>query len=196
MIMRLERTVLHILCLCLLISCNACSSCITVVPPAIVITGEKTIIERQIVGEYREIEKDAWIISSAMTPVYGARSTAAGASGDRELMTALRIRDFNDEKIRKYKDEGSVGETAEGVVAYRQAPRYEKDPEARTTLMKAVGEENSARSVIFRRSLESAAEPSGDEIAAAGRKFAAEQELLSRKGDWIRDANGKWYRKK
>ena len=27
-------------------------------------TGQKTVIERQIVGDYRELEKDAWIIAN------------------------------------------------------------------------------------------------------------------------------------
>ena len=50
-----------------LTGCSSGPSCITVTPPKVNMTTEKTAIERQIIGEYRELEKDAWAISSART---------------------------------------------------------------------------------------------------------------------------------
>jgi len=39
----------------------------TIVVPPVTITGQKTAIERQIIGEQTELEKDVWMISSAKT---------------------------------------------------------------------------------------------------------------------------------
>jgi hypothetical protein len=45
-----------------------CARCFgTIVVPPVTITGQKTAIEKQIIGEQTELEKDVWMISSAKT---------------------------------------------------------------------------------------------------------------------------------
>lgn len=45
-----------------------CVQCFgTIVVPPVTITGQKTAIEKQIIGEQTELEKDVWMISSAKT---------------------------------------------------------------------------------------------------------------------------------
>ena len=73
--------------------CSSGPSCITVVPPTINLTGEKTVIERQIVGDYRELEKDAWSISSVKTTT-GKSASQGQISGDPEIVKAVKIRDY------------------------------------------------------------------------------------------------------
>ncbi len=182
----------------LLLACTGCASCITVVPPTIAITGEKTAIERQIVGEYREIEPDAWVVSSVKSPVQGARSGIAGAAGDDEFMAAHRIREYNRERIRRYKDGEALGENNEGLLVYRGVARYERDREAKKTLMAVLENENRARGVIIGRSLACGGgeEVSREDYLAAARAFAQEQEQLARRGDWIQNRNGRWERKR
>ena len=178
-------------------ACTGCASCLTVVPPDIAITGEKTAIERQIVGEYRELEKDAWVISTVKTPVYGVRASSAGETGDGELMAALRLREYHDGKIRKYKDEGVLGETSTGLASYREAARYERDPEEKKKLLAVIEEENRARRIIFTRSAaQTGIEPVEEDILRAGRSFAMEQARTARRGDWLQNRNGAWSRKK
>ena len=79
----------------------------SIVPPAINLTGGKTIVERQIIGDYRELEKDAWVLSSVQTNVQKSGSEGRG-SADPELFQAMQVREFHKEKIRKYKDDPSL----------------------------------------------------------------------------------------
>jgi len=52
----------------LLILAGICARCFgTIVVPPVTITGQKTAIEKQIIGEQTELEKDVWMISSAKT---------------------------------------------------------------------------------------------------------------------------------
>lgn len=172
-------------------------SCIEIVPPEIQLTGEKTVIERQMVGDYRELEKDAWMVSSAKTNV-GKSKGSPMSGGDELLFKAMRVREFNADKIRGYKDEGALGEGANGLVAYVQNKKYEASPSLKALLIRVIEDENAARRQIFERSLtKSAKEKATDEqIQAFGKMFAQEQTALAIKNDWIQEKSGQWVRKK
>ncbi|TAL39596.1 MAG: DUF1318 domain-containing protein [Spirochaetes bacterium] len=179
--------------------CSSMPSCLEISPPDIHLTGEKTVIERQIVGEYRELEKDAWIVSSVRTSITKTKGTPmATAGGDEELFKALKIREFNEEKLRIFKDEGAVGETNAGVAAYIPTQKYEGNQGLKNALMKVLEDENRARASIFERSLAKSGteKPAPDQVAAFAKKFAEEQYALAKKNDWIQDKIGQWVKKR
>ena len=180
-----------------LTGCKSTPSCLTVVPPEINLTGEKTVIERQIVGDYMELEKDAWTVSSIRTTV-GKTEGGAQGSGDPEIIKAVKVREFHSGKIREYKSEGAIGETSAGYISYIEASQYESSPELKKVLLSVIDEENKARKDIFVKTLSKsgAKEPSKNEIDSFGKIFAEEQRALAQKGDWIQDNSGKWSRKK
>lgn len=173
-------------------------SCIEVSPPDVHITGEKTVIERQIVGDYRELERDAWIVSSVKTDVARSRGPAVVMGGDEALLRAVKIREFNDDKIRAYKNDGAVGEANSGMIVYMPQKKYESDAALKSALLKVLEDENAARKTIFERSVARAG--AGDSLSrdaeSFGAAFAEEQAALARKNDWIQKKTGVWVRKK
>ncbi|MDY6967330.1 MAG: DUF1318 domain-containing protein [Spirochaetota bacterium] len=172
-------------------------SCCLISPPKIHLTGEKTVVERQIVGDYRELEKDSWAVSSVKTNVQ--RSKGMTITGqDKDLLLAYKIREFHEEKIRKNKDEGAIGEENSGFIAYIQMSKYENNKDLKKLLMKLIQEENKARNTIFKRTLLESGiqEVKEEQISAFGKRFAEEQRAMARKGDWVQDITGKWIRKK
>ncbi|HPI13576.1 MAG TPA: DUF1318 domain-containing protein [Spirochaetota bacterium] len=173
-------------------------SCLEISPPDIHLTGEKTVIERQIVGDYRELERDAWIVSSVKTDVARSRGPAVVMGGDEALLRAVKIREFNEAKLRAYKDEGAVGEANTGLAVYMPQKRYESEAKEIAALLRLIEDENAARRTIFERSVARAAtgEPSRRDIDAFGAAFAEEQAAMARKNDWVQDKTGKWVRKK
>lgn len=176
--------------------CKTSPHCCLIAPPGLTITSEKTGIERQIVGDYMELEKDAWIVSSVKT-TYGSRFSG-NITGDPELQKAEKVRQFHADVLSGYKAEGAAGEGNDGYVAYMKTDKYEADPAQKKILMAVLDEENSARRIIFTRSLFSiyGKEPSAGEVSAFGRTFADEQRVLARKGEWVQDNSGKWVKKK
>lgn len=177
--------------------CKSTPSCISVVPPSLNLTSDKTVVERQIIGDYMELEKDAWVISSVRTSNASGRARSE-VTGDPELLKAEKVRSFHAERLAAYKSEGAAGEGTDGFAAYIQSEKYESDPAQKKILLAVLDEENMARKIIFRRSLVlmNAAEPSADEIKAFGRIFAGEQRVLAAKGEWIQENTGKWVKKK
>lgn len=177
--------------------CGVSLHCCLIAPPPLNLTSEKTAVERQIIGDYMELEKDAWVISSVKTPHSSGR-TKADLTGDPELLKAEKVRSFHAERLAAYKSEGAAGEGNDGFTAYIQSEKYEQDPAQKKILLAVLDEENMARRIIFRRSLLAMnnAEPSADELKAFGKIFADEQRVLAARGEWIQENSGKWVKKK
>ncbi len=177
---------------------SSCSSFIGIVPPKIHITGEKTVIERQIIGEYKELEKDAWVISSIRTTVHRTQGSSTAAASDPELFKAMKIREFHYDKIRSYKDEGALGESNTGYVSYIKINKYENSASEKNVLLKVIEEENNARRSIFTKAVQNVKndKPDEDTITGLGKIFADDQADSALKNDWIQNKNGQWQRKK
>jgi len=172
-------------------------SCIEITPPDINLTGERTVTERQVIGEYRELEEDAWIVSSAQTSVAHGRSQQMVVTGDEVLFRALKIREFHREKIMEYKEKGAIGEGNDGLLHYIQNSYYENRPERKKQLLTVIEEENRARKTIFKRSMSAVDEEVDDaRMDAFARRFAEEQRSMAQKGEWIQSENGRWVKKK
>ncbi len=168
-------------------------SCCWISPPDIHLTGQKTVIERQIVGDYREIEKDAWVVASVKTGIAPGKQVR-----DEEMFKAFKAREELAPEIRKLKDEGAIGEANTGYCAYVGTPAYESDANRKKALQSILSRENDARKTIFIRSLikSGVANPTAEQIASLGKKFAEEQRAFAKENDWIQEAGGRWVRKK
>ncbi|HNX24523.1 MAG TPA: DUF1318 domain-containing protein, partial [Spirochaetota bacterium] len=177
--------------------CSSTPSCINIVPPNVNLTGEKTVIERQIVGDYMELEKDAWTISSVKTAV-AKKNLSGKMSGDPELFKYMKVREFHYDKIKEYKSEGALGEANTGYVQYMETKKYESSPAEKKILLTVIDEENRARKKIFDRLIfiSKGSEPEKAEIDFFGKVFAEEQRGLASKDEWIQENSGKWGRKK
>lgn len=196
----MNQVLLMILLFCIIHGVSGCStapSCLQITPPVIQLTGNKTVIERQIVGDYQELEKDAWIISSVRTSIQRSKGAAAGG-GDESILKALKIREFHADKIKRYKDEGAIGEKNIGFIGYIRHSKYEGDKRLKTILLRVIEEENRARKIIFVRTLIKSGikKPEEKDVEAFGRIFAEEQKALAKRNDYIQNKSGRWVRKR
>ena len=167
-----------------------------IVAPEVKLTGEKTITENQIIGEYREIEPDAWAVSTVKSAV--ARQKGSAVSSDPALMNALKMRELNEEQVRRYKYEEAAGEASSGYLAYRSVKKYESDKELKKVILSVIDDENKARRTMFERSiiLSGKTSASDADIAALAKQFAKDERSRALKNDWIQENDGQWQRKK
>lgn len=191
----------------LLFELTACSSdrsclrdvpgCLEITPPTIRLTGEKTPVENQIVGEYNELEQDAWSVSSVKTNVNRGEKSQSVRADDEQLLRAIKIREFNSERIREYKNDYALGESNSGYIVYKSNSKYDNNKEARDLINRLISEENKARETIFIRTLilSGVKEPTKENIASRGTAFADEQRALSQKNDLIQEKSGEWVKK-
>ena len=165
-----------------------CVSGCVIIPPKFQLTGERTLVEKQIAGEYRELEEDAWIVSTIKTNLDSEKNE--GSSGDSDSLSAVRI--MNQERISSYKAEGAVGESFFGTLKYRESAKYEKDKTLKDRLMRVIQTENDARSEIVKSGAAVSAKKESDQF----RLFGEEQRRNALPGEWIEIAEGKWVKKK
>ena len=96
-------------------------SCTVIIPP-ITLTGSKTAIEKQIIGEDNEIEEDVWLISSVKT-VQGKKeqelSSKKAKDSKKNSLTykAIAILDVFEPYLSKLKKDLVVGEDQNGFVS-------------------------------------------------------------------------------
>jgi hypothetical protein len=154
-------------------------------------------VENQIIGEYRELEPDAWAVSSLKTAAVSGK-TGMVQSSDDQMFRALKIRELNEDAIRRYKDESAIGEASSGYVEYRTVARYESDKEIKKILVSVIDDENKARRTIVERSLvlSGKEKPTDADVALLAKKFADEERSRAQKNDWIQGNDGQWQRKK
>lgn len=170
----------------LLVSCS-------VKAPEVKITGEKTALENQVIGTYREIEQDSWTIASVRS---GSEGNAQQISEEKKkVLTAVQSRKFNQDDINEFKRDGSVGENNMGYLEIRETDKLRGDAEYRTRVTTIVQEENKDRETIMLRSMQinEIIEDAGQD--AVKRVFAKIYQDESEVNSWIQLDDGTWVQK-
>src|SRR5688572_5441341 len=112
------------------------------------VTSQRTALENQVMGTYRELEDDLVLISAVRAPKAGA----AVSPHRQRALDAKQNQDFNRDDIDELKTIGVLGETAGGTVALLP-PSIGKaaDSAAARLAAQLVVEENRDREVIWKR---------------------------------------------
>ncbi|RME91678.1 MAG: DUF1318 domain-containing protein [Candidatus Hydrogenedentota bacterium] len=108
-------------------------NCCSIVIPPVTLTGNKTAIEKQIIGEKTELEKDVWMVSSAKTTTTVANVTEEERESDKAkevtnknkhakladdyLFTALNILETYNKDLSELKADMVVGENKDGFLS-------------------------------------------------------------------------------
>ena len=177
-----------------IVSCATAPSCLIIAPPAINMTGPKTVIERQIIGDYKELNENSWMVSSVKT--FSSEGTSSDKA-DTQLLAAFADRNKIADNVALYKKEGVLGEANTGYVAYISSNAYENNVSKKAALTDIIKKENTARGTIFKRTLflSKNVEPTQSEIDAFGKSFAEEQVAKASKGEMVQDKSGAWKKK-
>ncbi len=125
------------------------SSC-TVRIPDIKITGEKTALENQVMGDYAKIKEDAWMIASER----GSGDLKITADR-RDVVEAVRDREFLKDDVTELKLKGLLGENQNGLLEIVDRDELEKlDKVFRENAVRVYEKENKARTLIMKRIIE------------------------------------------
>jgi len=171
---------------CLVLGCS-------IKAPEVRVTGEKTALEREVVGTYHEMEEDTWMIAS--TRAVQGEDEVKLSPEKRRVLEALQEQKFNKDDIDEFKKKGYVGENNQGYLEIQSSEELEKDPEEMTLVQEIVQEENKDREVIMGRVIElndSLKKAAQQEVLAV---FAKMNQENSPEGTWSQNPEGKWAKK-
>ncbi len=188
--------------LLLLTSCGKSINCCIIKLPPLTFTSERTSLEKQILGTYKEIRDDVWIVSSAQT-VEGLKISSTTNTNraqelniDFKVIKALETIEYDKEKVISYKTNLLIGENNEGFLSYRENSIIEKNPEMKKKLLEILSEVNDARLVLMLEVINRNPNFTLDDLPSVKQTFRELNQQETRPGEWIQLKNNEWIKKK
>ena len=161
--------------------------------PKITATGERTALENQIVGSYKVIEEEAWMVASLRSDLSPDSITLTEQK--RRVLEAFQRQRFNADDVTAFKRDGTNGESMDGLLEIIDNQKYTSDSTYRVLVDKIVTEENEDRQLIMRRIIELHPEIDPDDRARVGYVYARLKQENSPAGTWVQEADGSWKKK-
>ncbi len=160
------------------------------------VVDEKTLLERQILGQYQGLEKDLVLAASVRSIDTQGRLAPLPdyPPGQRKALEALRIREFYRDDVDALKKEGAIGEANNGFLVKKDdAPKLEAK---RATLLASVLDaENSARRALIDRILETNETLTQTDRPKVEKVFAQMNRDAAKDGEWVQGEDGAWTKK-
>jgi len=197
--------------LLLLLSIILSLSC-SIKPPEVTITGEKTALERQLLGEHKKLPEEIWSIgavsTSSLVPpsesdslrrsIFGEAETTLVRSYSPERLRYLRAeasRVFNRDDIDDFKKEGIVGENSCGYLEVVDSAKLRADSTLAVLVHGVVSEENQSRRVLVEWYISLRQDLTEEDLPQVEASFAQRNRESAKPGELIQDEEGSWRRK-
>lgn len=174
-------------------------NCFSTINPKFDVTTEPTAIEKQIIGEDKEIEKDGWLISSIKSSSIGTELWKKDTSyyneigfTDKSYKEVLMVLFYYEPEIQKYKSKGIIGEGLNGLLAFVDS---QKRTDRINSVLKLV---NDSRVRVFETKVLSLLKKNlkQEEFEQQKKNYLLENYYLAEKGEFIQEKNNSWVRKK
>lgn len=163
--------------------------------PEIKVTGEKTALERQVIGTYEEIESDSYLLASTRSAP-GAKEKAPVMSIEKKkVIQAIKNSKFNKDDIDEFKRLSIVGENNRGFLEIIHPEKTAQDVALAKRVQEIVAEENHDREIIMNRVLEVNPDLKDTDKEQVHTIFAKMNRENSESGTLIQLPNGKWVSK-
>jgi len=159
------------------------------------LTSQRTALENQVMGSYRELDDDMILASS----VRGGKANGMPISPEKKgAIDAREDQEFNRDDIDELKNKGLIGETAAGTVALLpKSLGGHVRTKAKEILLanRLVDEENRDRATIWKRIIASNENLATKDLPEVRRTYAKMQRDQATPGQWLQDKSGRWEQK-
>jgi hypothetical protein len=180
----------------LMISC-------TVKPPEITVTGEKTVLEKQLLGEYRFSSRPIFIpsvdggiyVATHEALLDSVPSAEEFQTSRRDYIIALANSKFNLDDINRFKDAGVIGEDNRGFLHLFEDKLGNLNQADRNILPSILEEENRGRRVIMNRIIQLRADLTEEDLDDIKTIFAKRNIEEEKSGRMIQLESGEWVTK-
>jgi hypothetical protein len=181
---RISRNMIQFLagCFCVTFAFISCS----LHAPELKVTGERSILEKQVLGSYQRLNQDLWMLNSWR----GEEDSLSLHAEQENLLASLRRRNFNRDDRLRLLSAGWLGETNKGKLVAKDESNDISKTEA-SIRADLVIQENADRAVILGR-LKLLNPGNENEIE---RIFAEIQQEECLKKSWVQNIDGSWRQK-
>lgn len=161
--------------------------------PEITLTGEKTVIESQILGSHEQIQHQTWLTASARSGEQDIIRQTAGQQA--AVQDAMQNREFYVDDINELKRDQTIGENNRGFLDILGNERYENNLDYHLWTNERVKLENNSRNVIYQRLIAANISVSRTDSAKVASILAKMRQEESPPGTMIQLPDGSWVEK-
>ncbi len=153
------------------------------------VVSQKTQLERQILGEFEQLEKDLIMVSSVRS-----KGAAEGelSPAHREALMAVMNRQFRRDDIEEYKRSKNAGEGLNGLLRFFPSTETRSDNELEKRIRKTIDEENRDREIIMRRVIDMHEGLDDNDLKTVRTMLGELNQADCREGDLIEDEEEGW----
>ncbi|MCX6116933.1 MAG: DUF1318 domain-containing protein [Proteobacteria bacterium] len=164
------------------------------------LTGQKTALENQVMGSYKELDDEVLLLASVRGVSKDGKVTESKKISDaaKEAQTAKQNQDFNRDDIDELKEKQILGEALSGdlVVLPKGIGLVDTATEADLRFAEAIClEENRDRASIVKRIISSNENLNQKDLAETKRIYRKNVLEKSPEGTWFQDDNSQWTKK-
>jgi len=163
------------------------TGCAAHIAPELSFYDEKTALENQILGSYKELEEDVWMVASVRSTEDEIKKVEMSTS-KKKVLDAINNQKFNADDVLQLKKEQAAGENQQGYLVFFDNDKSLIDGEYKKFAAETIRRENEFRKII----MEELSESGGAAMGEVEKAFAKMRGEESPKGTKIQAADGKW----
>jgi len=165
------------------------------------LTSQRTALENQIMGTYKELDEDLVLVST----VKAKDQEEEAAEDNTKSLTKSKVdkakqnQEFNQDDLNELKDEQILGEMLNGGITLLPSGigLVAQATEVQVKLAKLlVFEENRDRKTVWRRIIQESQDLSEQNLKDIIQEYVRLQQRKAKQGHWFQDDNGQWQQKR
>ncbi len=159
------------------------------------VVGEKTALEKQVLGTYHALGEDLLIYGSVrgVDEDGGLKLAPPATASQRAAFAAMRDREYNRDDVERILRAGVAGEASTGMLVVRDEAKLDDiDRLSREQVQALIGEENESREAILGRLVETTPELADAQRSEIVKIFAELNRDTAPKGAWVQNPQGVW----
>jgi hypothetical protein len=158
------------------------------------LTSQRTALENQVMGTYKELDDDLVLVTSVRSP----GNAKALSTRQKRAIDARQNQEFNRDDLEELKNLEIVGETSRGTVALVPKEFTKKATSVKDKIKLAeiiIDEENADRKVVWQRIIETNVNLNEKNLPDIQSTYAKMQRDQTLPGQWFQNEEGIWQKK-
>ena len=160
----------------------------------VTIVDQKTALENQILGSYKELDNDVLLLASVRSIDEKGKLKPATEipKGKLKALRALQRQEFNRDDIQAFKQSLCAGEGNDGYLKFFVNERIKTDAKYKEFVETLIAEENEDRRIVLQRIIATNETFTDQDLAKVEKISASLNRDNAKPGEKIQDETGSW----
>jgi uncharacterized protein YdbL (DUF1318 family) len=160
----------------------------------VTIVDQKTALENQILGSYKELDNDVLLLASVRSVDEKGKLKPATEipKGKLKALRALQRQEFNRDDIQEFKQSLCAGEGNDGYLKFFVNERIKTDAKYKEFVETLIAEENEDRRIVLQRIVATNETFTDQDLAKVEKISASLNRDNAKPGEKIQEETGSW----